>query len=137
MSATSLSATSFTSNGRVYGLPTALSQVGLPPHDIPLALLLFNVGVEAGQLAFVGAVLAVIAIVRRVRDAHTIAVGHQLPDLLRRDVAAEGRHAVGPPLRNRRVNLVRLRAVDPFVVDERRTVDPIEATGIDCCVRLR
>lgn len=50
-----------------FGFAGALAQVGLPPHDIPLALLLFNVGVEAGQLAFVGAVLATLALVRRVR----------------------------------------------------------------------
>ncbi len=47
-----------------FGFAGALSQVGLPPHDIPLALLLFNLGVEAGQLAFVGAVLTVIALIR-------------------------------------------------------------------------
>ncbi|MGB8169965.1 MAG: HupE/UreJ family protein [Chthoniobacteraceae bacterium] len=48
-----------------FGFAGALAQVGLPPHDIPLALLFFNLGVEAGQLAFVGAVLAVIALIRR------------------------------------------------------------------------
>jgi len=37
----------------------ALAEVGLPPHAIPLALLLFNVGVELGQLLFITAVLAV------------------------------------------------------------------------------
>lgn len=45
----------------------ALAQVGLPQNDIPMALLLSNVGVEAGQLAFVGAVLAVIALVRQLK----------------------------------------------------------------------
>ncbi len=50
-----------------FGFAGALAQVGLPPHDIPLALLLFNLGVEAGQLAFVGAVLAIIALVSRIR----------------------------------------------------------------------
>jgi hydrogenase/urease accessory protein HupE len=34
---------------------------------IPLALLLFNVGVEAGQLAFVAVVLALLAILRRIQ----------------------------------------------------------------------
>lgn len=33
----------------------ALAEVGLPAHDIPLALLLFNVGVEIGQLLFIAA----------------------------------------------------------------------------------
>ena len=40
-----------------FGFAGALSQVGLPHHAIPLALLFFNLGVEIGQLAFVGAVL--------------------------------------------------------------------------------
>ena len=40
-----------------FGFAGALAEVGLPEHDIPLALLLFNLGVEAGQLIFVGALL--------------------------------------------------------------------------------
>ena len=41
--------------GLVHGLgfASALSEVGLPQHEIPLALLMFNVGVELGQLLFV------------------------------------------------------------------------------------
>ncbi|MCG3169820.1 MAG: hypothetical protein CALGDGBN_01349 [Pseudomonadales bacterium] len=39
------------------GFAGALREVGLPPHDIPLALLTFNVGIELGQLLFVGVVL--------------------------------------------------------------------------------
>ncbi len=50
-----------------FGFAGALSQVGLPEHDIPLALLLFNLGVEAGQLLFVGALLAVRETLRQVR----------------------------------------------------------------------
>ena len=46
------------------GFAGALSEVGLPPGDVPAALLLFNVGVEAGQLAFVVAALAVIRVIR-------------------------------------------------------------------------
>lgn len=41
-----------------FGFAGALADVGLPPDAIPLALLLFNVGVEAGQLLFVFALLA-------------------------------------------------------------------------------
>lgn len=37
------------------GFAGALSAAGLPPGDIPLALLLFNLGIEAGQLAVVAA----------------------------------------------------------------------------------
>ncbi|MHA4846444.1 HupE/UreJ family protein [Flavitalea antarctica] len=37
-----------------FGFAGALADVGLPDQDVPLALLLFNVGVEVGQLFFVG-----------------------------------------------------------------------------------
>jgi hydrogenase/urease accessory protein HupE len=36
-----------------FGFAGALSEVGLPAGEVPLALLLFNVGVEAGQLVFI------------------------------------------------------------------------------------
>jgi hypothetical protein len=39
------------------GFAGALAEVGLPAHAIPAALLLFNVGIEIGQLTFVGALL--------------------------------------------------------------------------------
>jgi hydrogenase/urease accessory protein HupE len=44
-----------------FGFAGALAEVGLPQSSIPIALLFFNVGVEIGQLMFVGAVLTVIA----------------------------------------------------------------------------
>lgn len=47
------------------GFAGALIEVGLPQNDVPMALLLFNLGVEAGQLAFVAMVLAVTAALRR------------------------------------------------------------------------
>lgn len=40
-----------------FGFAGALAEVGLPQTAIPLALLMFNVGVEVGQLVFVVAVL--------------------------------------------------------------------------------
>jgi hypothetical protein len=40
-----------------FGFAGALAEPGLPRHELPLALLLFNPGVEIGQLAFVGAPL--------------------------------------------------------------------------------
>src|SRR4029079_12195040 len=45
-----------------FGFAGALAEIGLPQSSIPMALLFFNVGVELGQLLFVGAVLAVIAL---------------------------------------------------------------------------
>jgi hydrogenase/urease accessory protein HupE len=48
-----------------FGFAGALSEVGLPQADIPLALLMFNVGVEAGQLLFIAAVIIVIQFWKR------------------------------------------------------------------------
>jgi hypothetical protein len=50
--------------GLVHGLgfAGALAEVGLPQQEIPLALLMFNVGVETGQILFVCVVLALIAL---------------------------------------------------------------------------
>ncbi|MET0660035.1 MAG: HupE/UreJ family protein [Steroidobacteraceae bacterium] len=39
------------------GFAGALSEVGLPPQAIPTALLLFNVGIEIGQLSFIAVLL--------------------------------------------------------------------------------
>ena len=41
-----------------FGFATALTSAGLPRQELPLALLSFNIGVELGQLGFVGLVLA-------------------------------------------------------------------------------
>jgi hydrogenase/urease accessory protein HupE len=43
-----------------FGFAGALKETGLPQLDVPLALLMFNVGVEAGQLLFVAAILVAI-----------------------------------------------------------------------------
>lgn len=53
--------------GLLHGFAFAgsLAQIGLPEHNIPLSLLLFNIGVELGQLLFVGAVLSLIALLNR------------------------------------------------------------------------
>ena len=41
-----------------FGFATGLTNMGLPANEIPVALLLFNVGVEVGQILFVLVVLA-------------------------------------------------------------------------------
>lgn len=46
------------------GFAGALAEIGLPSTDIPLALLLFNLGVEAGQLVFICCVVSLTAIVK-------------------------------------------------------------------------
>jgi len=48
-----------------FGFAGALTEVGLPEPAIPLALLFFNLGVEAGQLAFVAGVLLISVLARR------------------------------------------------------------------------
>mgnify|MGYP006283197479 CR=1 FL=1 len=40
-----------------FGFASGLSTVGMPRAEVPLALLMFNVGVELGQLAFVALIL--------------------------------------------------------------------------------
>jgi hydrogenase/urease accessory protein HupE len=55
------------------GFAAALGEVGLPEREIPLALLSFNLGVEAGQLAFIIVVLGVVMLARRLfSQAHGI-----------------------------------------------------------------
>ena len=49
-----------------FGFAGALAEIGLPEGQIPLALFFFNVGVEAGQLLFVAAVVAFFALARRI-----------------------------------------------------------------------
>jgi hydrogenase/urease accessory protein HupE len=41
------------------GFASALTEAGLPAGEIPLALLGFNLGIEVGQIVFVGCVLAI------------------------------------------------------------------------------
>jgi hydrogenase/urease accessory protein HupE len=48
-----------------FGFAGALSEIGLPQSDIPLALATFNIGVELGQLVFVLAVILIWRLVKR------------------------------------------------------------------------
>ncbi len=52
-----------------FGFAGALTEVGLPATDIPLALLTFNVGVEIGQLLFLTACVVLIGLTKRVVTA--------------------------------------------------------------------
>ncbi len=47
------------------GFAGALSEIGVPQHEVPLALFAFNVGVETGQLLFIAVVLGLIALLKR------------------------------------------------------------------------
>ncbi|MGH8697417.1 MAG: HupE/UreJ family protein [Burkholderiales bacterium] len=48
-----------------FGFAGALTAVGLPRNDVPLALFAFNVGVEVGQLLFIAVVLGLLALAKR------------------------------------------------------------------------
>lgn len=48
-----------------FGFAGALAEIGLPSGDVPLALLAFNIGVEAGQILIVLVALALLVILRR------------------------------------------------------------------------
>jgi hydrogenase/urease accessory protein HupE len=61
------------------GFASALSEVGLPPNAIPAALFFFNVGVEAGQLLFVAAVLPLLALARRMPAREGVRWTWQMP----------------------------------------------------------
>ena len=81
-----------------FGFAGALAEVGLPPTDIPLALLAFNLGVEAGQLIFIAAALAVLWAGRRaiiapprwLREVPAYAIGSAAAFWLIERVAAFG-----------------------------------------------
>ncbi|WP_245317518.1 HupE/UreJ family protein [Rhizobium sp. N122] len=49
-----------------FGFASGLTALGLPQGDIPFALLMFNLGVEAGQLAFVGLILLLTAALKSI-----------------------------------------------------------------------
>ena len=68
-----------------FGFAGALSEIGLPRGDIPLALFTFNVGVEIGQLAFIAVVLALLAAARRL----------PVPDALSRRAQPVATYAIG------------------------------------------
>jgi hypothetical protein len=68
-----------------FGFASALTEIGLPQGDIPLALFTFNIGVEAGQLIFITVVLGVLrcaklikvpaVVERHARSVTTYAIG--------------------------------------------------------------
>jgi hypothetical protein len=49
-----------------FGFASALTAIGLPRDDLPLALLAFNIGVELGQLFFVALVLLLLRFARSI-----------------------------------------------------------------------
>ncbi|WP_312015684.1 HupE/UreJ family protein [Bradyrhizobium liaoningense] len=67
------------------GFASALTDIGLPHGDIPLALLSFNVGVEIGQLIFIGGVLGTMFCIRR----------FDVPTRIRRAAVPVASYAIG------------------------------------------
>jgi len=67
-----------------FGFASVLSEIGLPQTELPAALLFFNVGVEAGQIAFVVALVGAALLARAVLKGTgvggftTIAGAHRL-----------------------------------------------------------
>ena len=49
------------------GFAGALTGIGLPQNEIPIALLMFNLGVETGQILFLIAVLVLVAILKNLK----------------------------------------------------------------------
>ncbi|WP_051687023.1 HupE/UreJ family protein [Microbulbifer sp. HZ11] len=70
-----------------FGFAGALSDIGVPAHEVPLSLAVFNLGVEAGQLAFITAVSLVMLTLRKLpgvhrwelRTGHTATMASALP----------------------------------------------------------
>lgn len=52
-----------------FGFAGALRDIGLPEGEVPAALISFNLGVEAGQLLVIAAVLFLLALIRRYRPS--------------------------------------------------------------------
>ena len=67
--------------GLVHGLgfAGALSEIGVPQNEVPLALLMFNVGVETGQVMFVVAVSLLLAGLNKLHGRSALAVGRAAP----------------------------------------------------------
>jgi len=55
-----------------FGFASALSEIGLPQTEIPAALLAFNIGVELGQIAFVGVLLLAAKIINKLLISTTL-----------------------------------------------------------------
>jgi len=67
--------------GLVHGLgfAGALSEIGVPQNEVPLALLMFNVGVETGQVMFVVTVSLLLAALHKLHGHTARAVGRAAP----------------------------------------------------------
>ncbi len=67
--------------GLVHGLgfAGALSEIGVPQNEVPLALLMFNLGVETGQVMFVIGVSLLLAALHKLHSRTALFVGQAAP----------------------------------------------------------
>jgi hypothetical protein len=67
--------------GLVHGLgfAGALSEIGVPPNEVPLALLMFNLGVETGQVMFVVVVSVLLAGLHRLHSHSALTLARATP----------------------------------------------------------
>lgn len=67
--------------GLVHGLgfAGALSEIGVPQNEVPLALLMFNIGVETGQVLFVVAVSILLAGLHRLHGRSALTLARATP----------------------------------------------------------
>jgi len=67
--------------GLVHGLgfAGALSEIGIPADEVPLTLLMFNVGVETGQIIFVLAVSLLLAGLHRIHSHSALTLARATP----------------------------------------------------------
>jgi hypothetical protein len=61
------------------GFAGALSEIGVPQTEVPLALFMFNVGVETGQLMFIAAVMSLLWLLQRLHLSAPPAAWRILP----------------------------------------------------------
>jgi hypothetical protein len=67
--------------GLVHGLgfAGALAEIGVPQNEVPLALLMFNVGVETGQVLFVSVVALLLLGLHRIHNHSALTVARATP----------------------------------------------------------
>jgi len=61
------------------GFAGALSEIGVPQTEVPLALFMFNVGVETGQLLFIAAVMSLVWLLQKLHMSAPPAAWRILP----------------------------------------------------------
>jgi hydrogenase/urease accessory protein HupE len=57
-----------------FGFAGALAEIGLPQGEVPMALLTFNLGVEAGQLVIVGVAMMALWTLRKTHARHAVRI---------------------------------------------------------------